>query len=138
MRVHLTIWTTTAIVLLAAVAHPAEQSRDGTPLQPIAYTVRFEPASHVVQIDATFPTDRSPGSLRAGRARRSDRRDLSHRSPACDRRDDGDLVARLLPDRELRHSRALDLGAHGPRHARRDRADATEPLACRNGRRRRG
>jgi len=60
MRVHLTIWTTTAIVLLAAVAHPAEQSRDGTPLQPIAYTVRFEPASHVVQIDATFPTDRRP------------------------------------------------------------------------------
>ena len=60
MRVHLTIWTTTAIVLLTAVAHPAEQSRDGTPLQPIAYTVRFEPASHVVQIDATFPTDRRP------------------------------------------------------------------------------
>src|SRR5437899_5632341 len=60
MRVHLTIWTTTAIVFLAAVAHTVEQSRDGTPLQPIAYTVRFEPASHVVQIDATFPTDRRP------------------------------------------------------------------------------
>jgi len=60
MRVPLKVWTTTAIVLLGAAAHTAEQSRDGTPLQPIAYTVRFEPAAHVTQIDATFPTDGRP------------------------------------------------------------------------------
>ena len=36
----------------------AGQSRAVQPLQPIAYTVRFEPAAHVAEIDATFPTDR--------------------------------------------------------------------------------
>jgi predicted metalloprotease with PDZ domain len=38
----------------------AAQSRDIPPLQPIAYTLRFETASHVAQVDATFPTDGRP------------------------------------------------------------------------------
>ena len=58
LKSDLKICTAAAIVFLAAVAHTAEQSRDGTPLQPIAYIVRFEPATHFAQIDATFPTDR--------------------------------------------------------------------------------
>src|SRR6185295_3374425 len=41
-------------------AGAAAQARNDAPLQPIAYTVRFEPASHVAQIDAAFPTDHRP------------------------------------------------------------------------------
>src|SRR5262245_49627704 len=53
-----------AVVFLGVVAQPMSvvrataQSRDLPAPQPIAYTVRFEPATHVAQIDATFPTDR--------------------------------------------------------------------------------
>jgi predicted metalloprotease with PDZ domain len=53
----------TAFALLTVLASPpnlaapAAQTRNGA-VQPITYTVRFEPATHVAQIDATFPTDR--------------------------------------------------------------------------------
>jgi predicted metalloprotease with PDZ domain len=55
----------TAFALLTVLASPpnlaapAAQTRNGA-VQPITYTVRFEPASHVAQIDAAFPTDHRP------------------------------------------------------------------------------
>jgi len=62
----LKVCTTSLIVFLAVVAqafrpaNAAAQSRAVSTSQPIAYTVRFEPASHVAQVDATFPTDGRP------------------------------------------------------------------------------
>jgi predicted metalloprotease with PDZ domain len=53
-----------AVVFLGVVAQPTSvvlaraQSRVLPAPQPIAYIVRFEPATHFAQIDATFPTDR--------------------------------------------------------------------------------
>ena len=59
----LKVCTAAAILSLAVVVQtrPAHLVAQPIPaLQPIAYTVRFEPASHVAQVDATFPTDGRP------------------------------------------------------------------------------
>src|ERR1044072_4822017 len=66
--------------------------------------------------------------VRSGRASRHRGRRVSDRWPAFDRSDDGDLVARLLPDRELRHPHPGDFGERRRRRAADHRTDREESL----------